>query len=204
MAEESGTHEILRDSSPSEQNTKSESGCIEIQVNELVFQREGNDRRPFVKVRIDGVEIEALLDSGANCTVIGIELANLIDIESAAKIPGPNQVVTADSTKHRFENMYQLPYQFMGREETINTIVLPQLGVDAMLGMDFWERFNIGHGRGSYASDSFRNPGENTVIGTLHRHRRSQTNTKKGLYYLSVCGNQSQSRNRPNAGTRHH
>lgn len=85
----------------------------------------------------------ALLDSGANCTVICTEVANMIDISTAKKIPGPYHGTTADGTKHRLDYLYKLLFQFMDREELIETLALPQMGVDAVLGMNFWNKYDI-------------------------------------------------------------
>lgn len=123
--------------------SKEDVQYVEISVNAIIFNHSPGDRRPFIRASVDHVEVDALLDSGAMCTVISGELAQMIDLDNATRIYGPYQISTADSTKHRFDYMYQLPFQFMGQEEMILTIVLPGIGSDAVLGMDFWDKFNI-------------------------------------------------------------
>lgn len=115
----------------------------EISLSPLKSEQNPNDRRPFIKILVENILTEALLDSGANCTVISEEIAAQIDLDAVPKIYGPFEVKTADKTAHRFTEMYNLRYEFRGEVEMIPTVVLPQLGSKVILGMDFWDRFHI-------------------------------------------------------------
>lgn len=73
-----------------------EDDIFNINMSETIYNRSVKDKRPFVRVIIDEVEVQALLDSGANCSVIGAEVARMIDIGSCTKTHGPFRLAMAD------------------------------------------------------------------------------------------------------------
>lgn len=104
---------------------------------------EEGERRPFIQVSINGAEVRALLDSGADCTVISARAAEQIGLQDVSTIRKSFQLRTADETVHEQNTLYLLSYEYVGRSVIIPTVVLPQLGVPVVLGMDFWHAFGI-------------------------------------------------------------
>lgn len=108
-----------------------------------IFQRSAVDKRPFIELKIENVTTSALLDSGANCTVVDRDFAEKLHLPTRSKEPVTFNVKTADGTLHRCSGQYQLDYTFMGRTHRIPTIIMPSLSVSVILGIDFWEKFNV-------------------------------------------------------------
>lgn len=120
-----------------------EIAFVDLHMSAIFFARNAMDDRPFIKVEVEETEAEALLDSGANCTAIGQELANLINWEECPKRYGPYRIKMADDSPYHFDYLFELQYKFMGKTHMIPTAILPQLGADAILGMNFWKAYGI-------------------------------------------------------------
>lgn len=116
---------------------------IEICVSHAIFHKTNEDTRPFARVGIDGIMVEGLLDSGANISCIGSDLATQINLDHFHKEFMPVRVSMADKSVHNLNTIYDIPYQFHGKIDVVQTIVLPKLGSNVILGMNFWNCFGI-------------------------------------------------------------
>lgn len=108
----------------------------------MILDVEG-DNRPYAKVSILGHEIVGLLDSGANLTVLGQNSENLIKKLKLKPIPFLSNVKTADGTSHDVTSYVNLPIYYNKTLHTIQTILVPSLTIELVLGMDFWTLFGI-------------------------------------------------------------
>ncbi|XP_055599014.1 uncharacterized protein LOC129748419 [Uranotaenia lowii] len=102
-----------------------------------------NDHRPFVEIRIHDFPVRALLDSGSNYSLISenlfaktrqkkvFALAKSLDLHSAS---GDSLEVLGQAC---------LPIQFDGRIKVITILVVANLSIDCICGMDFWTKFHI-------------------------------------------------------------
>lgn len=94
-------------------------------------------------VEILGVSILALLDSGADSSIIGkgceqLVLALGIDTQNSNSI-----VLTADGTPHVTTKQVLLPVRYNNKCLDIRFILLPELSKKMILGIDFFVKFNI-------------------------------------------------------------
>lgn len=102
-----------------------------------------DDARPHLEIEIGGVKIMGLLDSGADCSLIGkgweyLVAAAQIDIQDSGTI-----VITADGTHHIGSKSANLSVSHNGKCRKMRFILMPQLSKKLILGMDFFRLFNI-------------------------------------------------------------
>lgn len=103
-----------------------------------------HDNRPFVMIRINIQKLLGLLDSGANCSVLGKNCYQIIeDLGGLELISRTGSIRTADGSEHMVNYLVQLPIEFNDRVVTIPTLLVPSLDKDLILGMDFWNAFQI-------------------------------------------------------------
>jgi transposase InsO family protein len=94
-------------------------------------------------VEICGKPVVGLLDSGANCTVLGENGDRLV------KALGLNineiglSIKTADGAKHIARHYADIPYVFQNQCHIIPTLLVPTLSRTLILGMDFWSKFKL-------------------------------------------------------------
>jgi hypothetical protein len=101
------------------------------------------DERPHITVQVYGHEIRGLLDSGANCTILGkgaVEFINRLNIKTR---PADTHVRTADGTTHVALQCSDLPFVFNGKCNIVKTLIIPSLSQKLILGINFWGIFGI-------------------------------------------------------------
>lgn len=84
-----------------------------------------------------------LLDSGANISVLGrnaLELANKLKLQIYTY---NNTVKTADGKPHTVMGFVYLPISFNKTTHLIETLLVPSISSELILGMDFWTAFEI-------------------------------------------------------------
>lgn len=83
------------------------------------------------------------MDSGACCTVLGAGALNFIQENNLTTYPSNTSVETADGTTHSALYYVNLPITVNNKTKTLSTMVVPSLTKSLILGMDFWELFNV-------------------------------------------------------------
>lgn len=84
-----------------------------------------------------------LLDSGANCTILGKGSLALIKELGLDKYNSTNFIRTADGTTHAANISVDIPLTFNTKTIVMSVLVVPSLSKELILGMDFWECFKI-------------------------------------------------------------
>lgn len=84
-----------------------------------------------------------LLDGGAQLSVVGARFKKTIQELKLRTSPGISSIATADQTKHKIESNIELPILFKGREKVITAAFVPSLDEYIILGMDFWDAFEV-------------------------------------------------------------
>lgn len=108
----------------------------------IVYDFSG-DNRPHAIVKINTTSLKGLLDSGANCTILGKGCETLLDDCNLVTTPYITNLKTADGTTHKSTQVVDLPITFNGKTKTLQTLLVPTLSKTLILGMDFWFLFNI-------------------------------------------------------------
>lgn len=102
-----------------------------------------SDNRPYVVVDVLGRKLVGLLDSGANSTVLGLHCLELVDRLDLKTHSINTCIRTADNSCHVISNFVYLPFNFQGVVKVIKTLLAPKINKELILGVDFWEQFNI-------------------------------------------------------------
>lgn len=102
-----------------------------------------DDNRPHVKILVNSFPLKGLLDSGSNCTILGHGALEFVNKLNLPTYPLTNSVTTADGTSHDSVCYVNLPITFNNKTNIIATMVIPSLTKPIILGMDFWNSFNI-------------------------------------------------------------
>lgn len=80
---------------------------------------------------INSRKVQGLLDSGANCTILGKGALDFLKSVNLKKYHFQTNLQTADGTNHQADVYVNLPITFNNKTRTIPTLV------------DFWNVFNI-------------------------------------------------------------
>lgn len=107
-----------------------------------LFVQNISDNRPFILVNIFGESITALLDSGANISVIGSLGIPLIE-RFGLKINYSTQksISTADGLPQTVSGMVDLPLRINDIFQIIRVLVVPSIKHSLILGSDFCKKF---------------------------------------------------------------
>lgn len=101
------------------------------------------DKRPYISLRIIDQMYLALLDSGANKSVIGGLLAGKVqNLKEFRKCYG--NVRTADGQKQDIVGTVKLDIRFQGRSKLIEFLIVPSIKQELICGFDFWTEFGLG------------------------------------------------------------
>lgn len=101
-----------------------------------------NDIRPFTHIDIFGQSHLALLDSGANKSVIGGELAQQL-ISSKPFNKFKSVVRTADGQTQNVAGTIQIPLTYNSVDNNFEFLIVPSIKQSVICGMDFWYTFGI-------------------------------------------------------------
>ncbi|XP_062534692.1 uncharacterized protein LOC134203871 [Armigeres subalbatus] len=102
-----------------------------------------NDNRPYMAVRIYGFPIRALLDSGSNYTIISEAIFSKLNSKRLHKTPGNIFLRSASGDPLQVIGQAQLPFSVDGKIRIVPTLVVANLTIDCICGMDFWRKFNV-------------------------------------------------------------
>lgn len=102
-----------------------------------------NDNRPYVPVKIYGFHIHALLDSGSNYTIISENVYSKLKFKHLHKPPKSVSLSSASGDQLQVLGQAQLPFQFHGKVRIMSTLVVANLSINCICGMDFWNKFKI-------------------------------------------------------------
>lgn len=101
------------------------------------------DNRPHANIKIFGDSFVGLLDSGANVSVLGRGSEQLID-KWSIKLLGKQAILkTADGTKIQIAHTIIAPVEYNKKRKYVHFLVAPSSNKSVILGMNFWEAFDI-------------------------------------------------------------
>lgn len=108
-----------------------------------VIVNHSGDNRPYANIKINSFSISGLLDSGASLSILGFGSENII-----SNLNSPVQTITvtlrtADGTVHSSTGAINVPVTFNNKTREIQMLIVPTLSSKLILGIDFWDLFNI-------------------------------------------------------------
>lgn len=101
-----------------------------------------NDNRPYVSVKIQGLSIKALLDSGSNFTLISENLFSKLRHRKLSCVE-LSALQSASGDFLQVLGRAYLPFLFNDSTKIIPTLVVANLSLNCICGMDFWRKFQI-------------------------------------------------------------
>ncbi|XP_055605869.1 uncharacterized protein LOC129754038 [Uranotaenia lowii] len=102
-----------------------------------------NDNRPYAKIKIFGIPSQGLLDSGSQLTLISKGIYSKFSKVKLNSLSCPITVRSANGSSLNVLGQLDVPYHFANRDKIIPTLVIDKLTVPCILGMDFWNKFQI-------------------------------------------------------------
>lgn len=102
-----------------------------------------HDIRPFTNVDMLGESVLALLDSGANKSIIGGSLAFKIVLNNSVFHKLNSSVRTADGQTQTVAGTITVPLTYNSIKSDFEFLVVPSIKKNLICGMDFWDKFGI-------------------------------------------------------------
>lgn len=102
-----------------------------------------NDNRPYLRVSVYVTMYVGLLDSGAMCSVMGVEMFRECESRGLILNKCKVKITTADGTSHPVRGYVNVPFVVNNVRRIIPTLVLERAECPLILGMDFWNAFRI-------------------------------------------------------------
>lgn len=112
-------------------------------ISMLTFHRR-NDKRPYITVQIKNIDRIALLDTGAQATVVGSNLMTNISEWGNKMEPYAHSILMADASRQMPLGQISVNYSLDGIKQMVPTVVLNCPTKTIILGIDFLKKFNIG------------------------------------------------------------
>lgn len=103
------------------------------------------DNRPHLSVRIYGQSFQALLDTGANMSIIGARGISILDKFHVPLLPFSSSlaVTVADGSPKPISGKVNLPIVIDGVKKNVQFLVVPDITISFILGINFCQTFNI-------------------------------------------------------------
>ncbi|XP_055590749.1 uncharacterized protein LOC129742837 [Uranotaenia lowii] len=160
-------------------------------VNSLVINLD-NDNRPHAVIEVLGKSITGLLDSGANCSLLGGSYVQLVEQLKLRKGSLAGGIKTADGTEHHFQTFVRLPIAYNGKTRIIPVLLLPTLPDCVILGMNFWNEFGVKAICCSMKlQDEVQGDDEEEVSNdvTIKRHQQKQLSPEQSVVLEATVAN---------------
>ena len=111
-----------------------------------VLHNEKGDKRPYLKVKIYGLQYVGLLDSGSSRTIIGKDGYRIFQNFSCNKINTKkecNFLKLANEHKLRIEARINIPIEIENRLKIFEVLYIPDIPHALILGQDFWREMGL-------------------------------------------------------------
>ncbi|XP_062536046.1 uncharacterized protein LOC134205118 [Armigeres subalbatus] len=102
-----------------------------LEISSLIINLD-NDNRPHAVVEVLGRQITGLLDSGANCSILGGDHTKLAQELGLQKTVLEGGIRTADGTEHRIQSYTRLPVAYNNKNEVV-TMLKPKFTIAALV-----------------------------------------------------------------------
>lgn len=111
---------------------------------DYVFESNNADPRPYLEIKVEGLPVRALLDSGATRTVIGEKGLDILRRAQVKIVPLRNQSVeTADATPHMVQGQCKIRITLENRTREMTVLIVPSVASPVILGVDFWDAMHL-------------------------------------------------------------
>ena len=137
-----------------------------------------NENRPYTIVTVYDLKIRALLDNGSNLTIINFKSHKITPLQNLITLR------TAGGDQLQIRGQVDLPFTFNGVTKIVPTLVVPNLAIRCICGMDFWAKFNIQPTVGDCAlvDDSVENMLSKSSICILTTEEKQEIENIKSIF----------------------
>lgn len=136
-------------------------------ITSVFYNKEKDQDRPFVDVKISNIMFSGLLDSGSSITVLGNN-SHLDILKLGFKLlESPTQVYVANKQKSVSSGYFHLPMEFDGKTHIIKAYVFPDLYPSLILGWDFWKQFDLSS---KISSLKLKSESENLNVTSINKN----------------------------------
>lgn len=104
---------------------------------------DSDDGRPFTKIKIFNDELICLLDSGANISALGKSSLDFVNRNNVQLRKIKSSVLTANGSRTEVIGYCSLPVTYMGVTKSIVFYIIPNLSLEAYLGVNFWRAYEL-------------------------------------------------------------
>lgn len=134
-----------------------------------------NDTRPYIPITIGGSLYFALLDSGANKSIIGGDLCHKIQgLPGFRKCHG--SVRTADGQRQYISGVTEVEFKFQDCDCRFEFLVIESIKQDLICGIDFWDKFKISISmNGEIGEVDNTDPGEDFIELSMNQRKKLDT-----------------------------
>lgn len=101
------------------------------------------DNRPYATIDISGKQLEGMLDSGANISVLGNGSEGFLQSCGLSYHPFQTKVHTASGTPEQILGYVDALVTFNKQTKSLRLYIAPSLSQPLYLGTDFWKLFDI-------------------------------------------------------------
>lgn len=141
------------------------------------------DIRPYVVVEIAGITFKALLDSGANISVLGRDCEIFLEKVGIKFHHFPTALSTANGERVRIIGYIHTTITFNSKTKMLTLYLAPSLEQKVYLGMDFWKLFDIVPLSLNEISTEFgKNEIQNTNMHELTESQKRELENVKQLF----------------------
>lgn len=102
-----------------------------------------SDKRFYAKVSFLNITEYGLLDSGANISCIGSDLASQNFALYPQFTPGKAGIKTADGSIQKTLGSLEVAIHFRGESHQLKLLIVPSITQRLILGLDFWKAFSL-------------------------------------------------------------
>lgn len=104
-----------------------------------------NDKRFYARIQFLNFEEHGLLDTGANVSCICSSLAEHDFSQYEKFVPVKSCVRTADGNVQKTAGYIHVDVSFRGEIKVLKILIVPTITQRLILGLDFWQAFNLGN-----------------------------------------------------------
>ncbi|XP_058817004.1 uncharacterized protein LOC131680298 [Topomyia yanbarensis] len=147
-----------------------------------------NDNRPYAPVKVYGMAIRALLDSGSNHTLVSEKFFSQLKTKRLNR-PSRNVALrSASGDPLEIKGQAQLPFLFQGRIRIVPTLVVANLSIPCICGMDFWRKFQIQPTMPSLENGNVTQIDQSQPDSTLTEEERLKVERIKSMFLAAGDG----------------
>lgn len=116
---------------------------IERKAIESTIIKDIDDRRPYARVHVEGVEMTGLLDSGANVSCFGKDALQTVNELNLNIHSLDEELRTADGKAQSVVGKVRANVKWRDKQITMEIYLVPTLRQRLYLGMDFWDYYDL-------------------------------------------------------------